>query len=146
MPKNRLEWIIYLSLDGNWKVMGTRNIVQEAYELQIALDQNSSDCVYRSGKVMEDSSAQIIVKDIRLTAMTKYFVRVKVWAGKEESSSAQTCFITGILDVQEWKALFITAENIGGCCKFQKNLCKKRLFYKRESKRGVCLYYSSWFV
>ena len=95
-----------------WKLESDgRNIQQEAYELDIALDQDFCDCVYRSGKVMENASAQIMVKNISLKSMTKYFVRVKVWAGKEESCWAETFFVTGILNTQEWKALFITAEN-----------------------------------
>ena len=36
-----------------WKLESDgRNIQQEAYELDIALDQDFCDCVYRSGKVM----------------------------------------------------------------------------------------------
>lgn len=74
-----------------WKLESDgRNIQQEAYELDIALDQDFCDCVYRSGKVMENASAQIMVKNISLKSMTKYFVRVKVWAGKEESCWAET--------------------------------------------------------
>ena len=42
--------------------------------------------------VMENASAQIMVKNISLKSMTKYFVRVKVWAGKEESCWAETFF------------------------------------------------------
>ena len=116
-----------------------RNIVQEAYELDIALDQEFCDCVYRSGKVMEDSSAQIIVKDIRLRSMTKYFVRVKVWAGKEESSWAETCFITGILNVQEWKALFITAENKEDAANSKGTYVRKDFFINGKVKEAfVC--------
>ena len=45
-----------------WKLESDgRNIQQEAYELDIALDQDFCDCVYRSGKVMENASAQIMV-------------------------------------------------------------------------------------
>ena len=105
-----------------WKLESDgRNIQQEAYELDIALDQDFCDCVYRSGKVMENASAQIMVKNISLKSMTKYFVRVKVWAGKEESCWAETFFVTGILNIRNGR-LYLLLQKMMRMLQIQKEL------------------------
>lgn len=87
-----------------------RNVIQESYEIQIAENDSFTDLVYASGTVQDDASAQIEVSGISLKSMTRYFVRVKAAAAGEETEWKTTSFVTGLMDNQEWKAQFITAE------------------------------------
>lgn len=87
-----------------------RNVLQDSYILEIAEDKAFTKLVYESGRVNKDQSAQIIPRGVSLQSQTRYFVRVKVSAGEEETPWAETGFVTGIMDNEEWKGCFITAE------------------------------------
>ena len=52
-----------------------------------------------------------MVKEYQSEIHDRYSVRVKVW--QERKPLGRETFATGILNTQEWKALFITAENDG---------------------------------
>ena len=76
-----------------WKLESDgRNIQQEAYELDIALDQDFCDCVYRSGKVMENASAQIMVKNISLEIHDKVFCTCKSMGRKRRKLLGRDIF------------------------------------------------------
>lgn len=87
-----------------------RNVMQEAYELEIAEDAGFTAPVYRSKRVTGDTSSQIVPEGMTLKSMTRYYVRVKAFAAGEETVWEQTAFVTGLMDNKEWKAVFITAE------------------------------------
>ncbi|HIT88827.1 MAG TPA: family 78 glycoside hydrolase catalytic domain, partial [Candidatus Merdenecus merdavium] len=88
-----------------------RNVVQDGYQLQISEDPSFNSLCYDSGKKESDLSARIIAEELDLKSASKYYVRVKVEAGHEISPWSETYyFITALLDVEEWKASFITAE------------------------------------
>lgn len=87
-----------------------RNVFQSAYELQISKEADFTDLVYDSGKVDTDVSAQICPENMKLASVTKYYVRVRVFADNEETEWKKTSFVTGLIDNDEWKADFITAE------------------------------------
>ncbi len=87
-----------------------RNVMQEAYQLQIALESEFAVPVYDSGKRVTDQSAQICPEGLELLSMRRYFVRVKVWAAGEETDWMVNSFVTGLIENSEWKAFFVTAE------------------------------------
>lgn len=87
-----------------------RNIMQEAYELQIAADPDFANLVYASGEVADNASAQVEAKAVTLQSMTRYYVRVKAAAAGETTDWAETTFVTGLMDNSQWKASFVTAE------------------------------------
>lgn len=96
----------------SWVIQGDKkNILQTAYQLQIAEDENFTTCIYDSGKTNADTSIHICPDGPVLTSRTKYFARVKVWdnQGEETSFSHTGTFVTALLN-REWKAIFISAE------------------------------------
>lgn len=103
-----------------------KNVVQKAYQLQIAVDPQFEDILYDSGIVESGESAHVEIpayrKDdwktdrmeegtVKLCSCTEYFVRVRVSDGVERSPYSGTAsFVTGIMNRDEWQAEFITAE------------------------------------
>lgn len=87
-----------------------RDVVQTAYELEIAKDAAFEEIIYKSGKVDSDASAQVEAEGVKLDSMSRCYVRVKASAKDEETAWATTSFVTALMDNKEWKAEFITAE------------------------------------
>ena len=87
-----------------------RNVIQEAYELEIAEDPSFENKIYASGNCKSDASAQIQPEGVNLASQKKYFVRAKAKAAGEESDWAETSFVTGIMDNSQWKGVFVSAE------------------------------------
>lgn len=88
-----------------------RNAKQEAYRLQIASDEAFANLLYDSGKTESGQSAHIKVEQIVLQPLMRYFVRVKVWTETEESEfSKPSDFVTGLLDSENWRGEFVSAE------------------------------------
>ena len=87
-----------------------RNVWQETYQLQIALDGNFEQIVFDSGVTETDQAAQVEPKGFEMRSQTRYFVRVQVKAAGEVSDWCANTFVTGLLSNEEWKASFVTAE------------------------------------
>lgn len=87
-----------------------RNVMQEAYQLQIAMDPVFTNVVYDSGVVETDQAAQVEPAGFEMKSQTRYFVRVQVKAAGETTEWFPTTFVTGLLSNDEWKANFVTAE------------------------------------
>ena len=87
-----------------------RNTVQEAYQLQIAMDPVFENIVYDSGIVETDQSAQVVPEGFEMESQTRYFVRVQAKAAGEITEWIANTFVTGLLSNDEWKASFVTAE------------------------------------
>lgn len=87
-----------------------RNVIQTSYELEIARDAAFVTKIYESGKMMSDASAQVEAEGVILSSMSRYYVRVKAEAAGETTQWAETSFVTGIMDNEEWKGVFISAE------------------------------------
>lgn len=87
-----------------------RNVIQEAYQLQIALDPAFENVVYDSGVVEGDQAAQVEPEGFEMKSQTRYFVRVKVTAVGETTEWMPNTFVTGLMSNDEWKASFVTAE------------------------------------
>ncbi|PHV70252.1 alpha-L-rhamnosidase [Sporanaerobium hydrogeniformans] len=91
-----------------------RNVLQEAYQLQIAIDSQFKQVIYDSGLVKSEASHQISPLGLELKSMQKYYYRVNVTDNKGETTgySEPGYFITGILQSEEWQAEFISAETL----------------------------------
>ena len=86
-----------------------RNVCQSAYQLQIARDDAFSDLAADTGRVESDASVSVSGPAFDLAPCTRFFVRVRVWAGAEASDWSDTAsFLTGM--TAGWAASFITAE------------------------------------
>lgn len=87
-----------------------RNVMQESYQFQIALDAAFENLVYDSGIVETDQSVQVEPAGFEMKSQTRYFVRVQVKAAGETTEWFPNTFVTGLMSNDEWKASFITAE------------------------------------
>ena len=108
-----------------------RNVIQDWYELEIALDAGFRSSIYASGQVKSSQSAQVEVNGAELRSMTRYYVRVRAAAGEDVTDWAGTQFVTGLMDNREWQAQFITAEK-------EEDIVKSKGTYVRKqiSRRG----------
>ena len=89
-----------------------RNVCQSAYRLQIARDGAFTNPVYDSGKVNSSESVSVTVPAFDLPPCTRFYVRVRVWVGEEDSGWSETAsFLTGM--TAGWTARFIIAEGDG---------------------------------
>ena len=113
-----------------------RNVMQEAYQLQIAMDAEFGKLVYDSGVQQTDQAAQILPEGLELLSMRRYFVRVKVCAAGEETDWFVNSFVTGLLDNSEWKASFITAETEADIEKSKTSYVRKE-FKVNTAERGT---------
>ena len=95
-----------------WEIASDRrNVIQQAYTLQIAKDSEFTELVYNSGRVLSSQSAHLIAAGERLESVTKYFVRVKVSDETEETPWSETAyFVTGLTEGEVWSAPFVSAE------------------------------------
>lgn len=87
-----------------------KNVVQTAYQLQISGEERFESPLYDSGWV-ESAESVHVEADMEPASCTRYFMRVRVRDGREESPYSETAsFVTALLSREEWKAGFITAE------------------------------------
>lgn len=96
----------------SWKLESDRmNVMQTGYCLQISCKEDFRDLVYTSGWQESSESAHVKVEGLSLKSHTRYYVRVSVRAGGEESPyCGPGSFVTGILEEAEWRAVFISGE------------------------------------
>ncbi|MFQ9509798.1 MAG: family 78 glycoside hydrolase catalytic domain [Lachnospiraceae bacterium] len=95
-----------------WEIKSDRrNVIQQAYELQIAEDESFSNLVYDSGWVESSASAHQFVENISIKSAWKYYVRVRISDALEKSAWSETAyFVTALLTKEEWCAPFVSAE------------------------------------
>ncbi|WP_339183988.1 family 78 glycoside hydrolase catalytic domain [Oceanobacillus sp. FSL W7-1293] len=98
----------------NWKLISDqRNVKQQAYFIEVALDEIFQSIEWSSGKVLSDQSVHIPLNQINLQPFTRYYYRVKVWDdSNQESEWSNTAYWeTGMLDASNWQAKWICASN-----------------------------------
>ncbi len=110
LQEPRLSWNIEVS---DPDVRGMR---QTAYQILVAtspeiLNREEGD-IWNSGKVQSDRMHQITYSGVPLKSSRKYWWKVRVWNQQDDKSdwSNPAFWITGILNPQEWKADWISAQ------------------------------------
>jgi alpha-L-rhamnosidase len=95
-----------------WEIeSGGRGVVQRSYRLQIARDADFGAVEYDSGIVRSGESAHVRAKTLKLDSTTKYWARVRISDGTEESGwCSPACFTTALLGAHLWRADFVSAE------------------------------------
>ena len=89
-----------------------RDTVQKAYRLQAARDPLFETVCYDSGRVESGESTHVSAPGMKTRSAEKYYVRVRVSDGIEESGwSGPSSFVTALLTKEEWRAPFVSAEN-----------------------------------
>jgi alpha-L-rhamnosidase len=87
-----------------------RNVLQTAYQIQVALDGHFEEPVWDTGKYSSDRSIQVEYGGVGLKPGCRYFYRVRAWdnLGNQSEWSEAAFFETGLLDKTEWTAQWIT--------------------------------------
>lgn len=101
----------------SWQLSGSqRGIKQTAYEIQVSTNApangNKATFVWRSGKVMSDSSVHVIYKGEALKSGTRYHWVVRVWDNNNKPSawSEAAWWQTAFLSPTDWKAKWIEVD------------------------------------
>ena len=107
IPNPRLSWNIE---------SGQRNWNQSAYQIMVASDSSKLNLnrgdVWDSGKITSSESLYIPFAGKPLTALQKYFWKVKVWDknGNESDWSKSACWTMAMLRPSDWKGEWITSD------------------------------------
>jgi alpha-L-rhamnosidase len=98
----------------SWQIISqSRNVMQTAYEIRVNESESYSEKAetlrWSSGKVISDSSVQVVYKGPLLRSDTRYYWQVRIWDNKgEESKWSEPAFWQmGLLDTSDWKAEWI---------------------------------------
>ena len=94
----------------SWKLVADsrRDVMQSAYEIMVSSPKGN---VWKSGKVMSDSSVHVAYKGAALQSGTKYAWEIRVWDNSSDKPSAWSepaFFQTALLNASDWKAKWIT--------------------------------------
>ncbi len=94
----------------SWKLESEeRAVLQSAYRIEVAEDQDFEIGVWDSGKVNSDQSTHVVLDGLIVVSRRRYHYRVRVWSRNGNSSgwSDVAYWETGVLDAREWKAEWI---------------------------------------
>lgn len=89
-----------------------RNVVQEAYQIQLTLVPEMNQIEWDSGRQHSDRSIHVELTGWKPVPRTRYYYRVRAWdgAGNESEWSEPAFFETGLMDAEDrWQADWITA-------------------------------------
>jgi alpha-L-rhamnosidase len=88
-----------------------RDVMQQAYQLQAAMDQNFGSTVWDSGRVESGQSLHIELKELQLQPKQRYYYRIKIWDQQNRPTewSDTAWWETGLLSPEDWEAEWITA-------------------------------------
>lgn len=98
----RISW--QLQSDGH-------GVIQQAYQIQVASEENFSDVLWDSGKVQSEQSVHIELKELEIYPRSRYYYRVRIWDNKNRESnwSNTSYWETGMLHPSEWKSKWVAA-------------------------------------
>jgi len=98
----------------SWQLLSSeRNVMQAAYEIRVATDLKSlekgNNLSWNSGKISAEQSVYVPYVGEELMPATTYFWQVRVWdnKGKRSKWSEPSYWLTGIKEVDNWKAKWI---------------------------------------
>ena len=95
-----------------WVIESDRSkVLQKEYHLQISRNPDFKSLAFDSGVVADNQSAHVEAEGLELVSSSKYYVRVKITDGVDESNwSEAACFTTALQSNREWKGQFVSAE------------------------------------
>ncbi|MEK5492027.1 glycoside hydrolase family 78 protein [Paenibacillus sp. FSL R7-0297] len=88
-----------------------RDVMQQAYQLQAAIDQDFVSTVWDSGRVESGQSLHIELKELELQPKQRYYYRIRIWDQQNRPTewSDTAWWETGLLSPEDWEAEWITA-------------------------------------
>lgn len=107
----------------SWQLISDeRGVLQTSYQIQVALDDAFTDLVWDTGTVESDQSVHVAYEGPGLKSRTRYYFRARIQDNKGNASgwSDAGFWETGMLDIEEWVAEWITtdvdSETLGEAC------------------------------
>lgn len=95
----------------SWKIKASeQGINQQAYSIRVSRSENMTDqLIWESGKIASSASNLVTYVGPDLQSSTRYFWQIKIWDNYQNESdwSAVAFWETGMLNKEEWKALWI---------------------------------------
>ncbi|SHH72538.1 alpha-L-rhamnosidase [Clostridium grantii] len=98
----------------NWIIESDQTKVEQvSYQLQVSNDVNFIKILWDTEVVSSSNSTHVVYEGPELQSCTQYFYRVKIWDNKGEESawSEIQIFETAMMNNQEWKGIFISADD-----------------------------------
>lgn len=88
-----------------------RDVMQQAYQLQVATDQDYVSTVWDSGRVESGQSLHIELKELELQSRQRYYYRIRIWdqLNRPTEWSETAWWEMGLLSPEDWEAEWITA-------------------------------------
>lgn len=96
----------------SWQLKSNRrNVIQSAYQLQVATDTEFQTLLFDSHKVKSDQSLHMPINSFQYKVETRYFYRIKAWDNQgEESAWSEVAFWeTGLQSGENWEGHWIAA-------------------------------------
>ena len=93
-----------------WKLItNRRNVIQQAYQVQVFKLSKAEDLVWDSAKVLSDHSVQVLYSGSNLESRQRYSWHVRIWdeRGTASAWSEFAFWEMGLLDVSDWQAEWI---------------------------------------
>lgn len=94
----------------SWKLRSDeRAVMQSAYEIEVAEEQDFHTVLWESGKVISEQSVHVELDGLNVVSRKRYHYRIRVRSTSGDNSgwSEPAYFETGILDNTEWRAEWI---------------------------------------
>nr|WP_238650286.1 glycoside hydrolase family 78 protein [Paenibacillus piscarius] len=96
----------------SWQVRADeRDVMQQAYQLQVADGAEFTNVWWDSGRVESGDSLHMELKELELKSRGRYYYRVKIWDQHDRPTewSGAAWWEMGLLSPEEWQAEWITA-------------------------------------
>lgn len=124
-----------------WEINSDKkNVIQKSYRLQIGTDSSFYQLIYDSGEINSSASAHIFIDSVPLKSAAKYFVRVSVFDGLEQSGWCMGTFVTALLGDTNWKASFVSAETDPADLEESKGTLVRGIFQIKEKVKEAYAY------
>jgi alpha-L-rhamnosidase len=98
----------------SWKIESDKTaVIQTAYSIEAAADAAFEAPLWKSGKISSSQSQLVSYGGPPLASSARCFWRVKIWDNRDgESPWSETAFFeTSLLKNEDWKAVFVSAED-----------------------------------
>lgn len=126
-PNPSLSWV----LDTD-----KQNVLQSSYSIELSKDSDFAELFWKSGEVQSQQSIDVRYDGPALESSKRYFWRVKIRDnhGEESPWSESAQFDTAMFSQDEWKAVFITAEDEGAGASSAGSLFRKSFSIEKKPK------------
>ncbi len=127
----------------SWELVSSdRNVFQKAYELQISENEDFSEILFDSKKVLSEESAHIKIDEsiLKLKSCQKYFIRVRTESSDGKKSDwKNSSFVTALVSLDELMANFISIESENDNNDSKGSHLRKEIVMNKEIKSAYAL-------